>query len=107
MVAKHQEGISVDGVFESQNAEGTGAEFNKLRSGGINVLEDGSCYILHHKTIIIDDRVVITGSYNFTASAERDNDENLVIIDDATLARQYIEEFDRTYAQAETPTRCG
>ena len=70
------------------------------------MLEDGNCYILHHKVIIIDERMVITGSYNFTSSAERDNDENLVIVDDPQLARAYLDEFARVYAQAQTPTGC-
>ena len=82
------------------------ADFNRLKQSGVDVLEDGNCYILHHKVIIIDERTVITGSYNFTGSAERDNDENLVIIDDPTLARVYLDEFQRVYAQAQTPTRC-
>ncbi|MFL5804473.1 MAG: phospholipase D-like domain-containing protein [Roseiflexaceae bacterium] len=70
------------------------------------MLQDGNCYILHHKVSIIDERTVITGSYHFTSSAERDNDENLVIVDDPTLARAYLDEFERVYAQAQAPTRC-
>lgn len=106
MIAQVEAGLVVRGVFEKQNAGGSGADFNRLKAGGVDVLEDGNCYILHHKIIVIDDRTVITGSYNFTGSAERSNDENLMIIDDATLARAYLEEFARVYAQAQTPTRC-
>lgn len=107
MIRKRDQGLIVEGVFESQNAGGTGSEFGTLRSAGINVLEDGNCYILHHKTIIIDDHIVMTGSYNFTASAEQDNDENLLIIDDTTIAQQYLGEFDRMFALAKSPLRCG
>jgi phosphatidylserine/phosphatidylglycerophosphate/cardiolipin synthase-like enzyme len=106
MIAQVQAGRAVHGVFERQNAGGTGSAFSRLRQGGVDVLEDGNCYILHHKTIIIDERTVITGSYNFTNSAEKDNDENLVIVDDPTLARAYLDEFERVYAQAQVPTRC-
>jgi len=106
MIAKVKAGLTVRGVFESQNAGGTGAAFNRLKQGGVDVLEDGNCYILHHKVIIIDERTVITGSYNFTNSAERDNDENLVIVDDPILAQAYLDEFARVYAQAQAPTRC-
>jgi phosphatidylserine/phosphatidylglycerophosphate/cardiolipin synthase-like enzyme len=49
---------------------------------------------------------MITGSYNFTGSAERDNDENLVIVEDTALARAYLDEFKRVYAQAQSPMRC-
>ena len=106
MVAQSQAGLPVRGVFESQNAGGTGSVFGRLRQGGVDVLEDGNCYILHHKVIVIDQQTVITGSYNFTNSAERDNDENLVIVNDPALARAYIEEFELVYAQAQSPTRC-
>jgi phosphatidylserine/phosphatidylglycerophosphate/cardiolipin synthase-like enzyme len=106
MVAQAQSGMPVHGVFERQNAGGTGSAFSRLRQGGVDVLEDGNCYILHHKAIIVDERTVITGSYNFTNSAERDNDENLVIVDDPALARAYLDEFARVYAQAQAPTRC-
>jgi len=106
MIAKVRIGLPVRGVFESQNAGGTGSAFGRLKQGGVDVLEDGNCYILHHKVIVIDERTVITGSYNFTNSAERDNDENLVIVDDPNLARAYLDEFARVYAQAQAPTRC-
>ena len=87
MVAKLKAGLVVRGVFERQNAGGSGADFNRLKQGGVDVLEDGNCYILHHKVIVIDERTVITGSYNFTGSAEHDNDENLVIVDDPATFR--------------------
>jgi phosphatidylserine/phosphatidylglycerophosphate/cardiolipin synthase-like enzyme len=106
MVTKRKAGLVVRGVFETQNAGGSGADFGRLKQGGVDVLEDGNCYILHHKVIIIDARTVITGSYNFTSSAERDNDENLVMVDDPNLARAYLDEFERVYAQAQAPTRC-
>jgi len=106
MIAKVKAGLVVRGVFESQNAGGTGSDFNRLTQGGVDVLEDGNCYILHHKVIVIDERTVLTGSYNFIGSAEKDNDENLVIVDDPNLARAYVDEFERVYAQAQAPTRC-
>jgi phosphatidylserine/phosphatidylglycerophosphate/cardiolipin synthase-like enzyme len=106
MIAQAQAGVVVQGVFEKQNASGSGAKYAKLKSGGVSVLHDGNCYILHNKVIIIDEQTVITGSYNFTGSAEKSNDENLVIIDDPSIARAYLDEFNQTYAQAQTPTRC-
>jgi phosphatidylserine/phosphatidylglycerophosphate/cardiolipin synthase-like enzyme len=106
MIAKVRAGLMVRGVFETQNAGGSGADFNRLQQGSVDVLEDGNCYILHHKVIVIDERTVITGSYNFTSCAEKDNDENLVIIDDPAIARGYLDGFNRTYAQAQSPTRC-
>lgn len=107
LLERQSAGVTVQGVFENRNAGGTGAEFGALESEGVDVLEDGNCYTMHHKFFIIDDATVVTGSYNFTARAEDTNDENLLIIDNPTIAQQYREEFERVYSQAETPPRCG
>lgn len=45
--------------------------------------------LAHNKVIIIDDNTVITGSFNFTKSAQTKNAENLMIIRDKNLASQY------------------
>jgi phosphatidylserine/phosphatidylglycerophosphate/cardiolipin synthase-like enzyme len=106
MVAAAERGLIVQGVMESRNAGGQGSELSRLRRNGVEVLEDGNCYTMHHKVIVVDDRTVITGSYNFTSRAENVNDENLLIIDDPTIAGLYLAEFQRVYDQAQNPTRC-
>ncbi|MGD9001656.1 MAG: phospholipase D-like domain-containing protein [Anaerolineae bacterium] len=50
--------------------------------------------------IIIDDEKVITGSYNFTHSAEKHNDENVLIIHDPEVAGLFVQEFAYVYDQA-------
>ncbi len=45
MIDKKEAGLVVQGVFDRQSANGTGAEFQKLQSSGIDVLIDGNCYI--------------------------------------------------------------
>jgi phosphatidylserine/phosphatidylglycerophosphate/cardiolipin synthase-like enzyme len=55
---------------------------------------------MHHKVMIIDQQIVITGSYNFTNSAETRNDENLLILFNPDIAAQFMAEFQRVYAWA-------
>jgi phosphatidylserine/phosphatidylglycerophosphate/cardiolipin synthase-like enzyme len=105
--AQAKAGVAIQGVFETRNNGALGAEFPGLKRAGLDVLEDGNCYTLHSKTMVIDDRYVITGSFNFTANAEKSNDENLLLIDDPKLAQDYIAEFNRIYQQAQKPTQCG
>jgi phosphatidylserine/phosphatidylglycerophosphate/cardiolipin synthase-like enzyme len=107
MVERHWAGVEIKGVFETRNAKGQGSELKRFKDLGLKVLEDGNCYTMHHKVIIIDDDTVIAGSYNFSKRAEETNDENLLIIRSKAVARQYTEEFDRVYAKAENPTQCG
>ncbi len=99
--------VRVSGVVEKRNARGTGSVFAQLYEHGVDILEDGNCYNMHHKVMIIDDEIVITGSYNFTDNAENTNDENLAIIHDATIARFFLEEYARIRQQALEPTRCN
>ncbi|NJO06231.1 MAG: DUF1669 domain-containing protein [Chloroflexaceae bacterium] len=107
MLERHDVGIEVRGVFEKRNAEGLGSEYPALLDAGVDVLRDGNCYTMHHKFIVIDERTVITGSYNFSDRAENTNDENLVIIDSPAIAAQYLEEFERVYEQAVAQPPCG
>jgi phosphatidylserine/phosphatidylglycerophosphate/cardiolipin synthase-like enzyme len=50
--------------------------------------------IAHNKVIIIDGEMVITGSFNFTKSAQEKNAENVVIIRDPALAAPYTQNWD-------------
>lgn len=98
---KAKDGLRVFGVMdESQVKSNKGTEFDPFQQAGLQVYKDGNPGQMHHKVIIIDEKIVITGSYNFSASAERTNDENIVIIFDEPLAIQYLAEFERVYLRA-------
>ena len=49
---------------------------------------------------IVDAKTVVLGSFNFSQNAEEENDENLLVVDDAFLAQQFQAEFGRVYDQA-------
>ena len=87
--------MSVAGVFEKTGSETQYSEYGKMRKAKLDVLQDGNPYVMHHKVIIIDGRTVIFGSFNFTKNADKDNDENLLIIDDPALAKAFEAEFQR------------
>jgi phosphatidylserine/phosphatidylglycerophosphate/cardiolipin synthase-like enzyme len=55
---------------------------------------------MHHKVIVIDGGLLITGSYNFSRSAEERNDENVLFIFSPELADQYRMEFERVLVEA-------
>ncbi len=91
-------GVKVRGVMDAGQANGAGSRYQELRQAGVEVRLDGNPDRMHHKVIVIDGRTVITGSYNFSRSAETQNDENLIILHDADLAARYLEEFKRVFA---------
>ena len=57
---------------------------------------------MHHKVFIIDENIVITGSFNPTESADKRNDENILIIHDSIVAGKYLGEFDRVWKMAKS-----
>jgi phosphatidylserine/phosphatidylglycerophosphate/cardiolipin synthase-like enzyme len=69
----------------------------RLQQAGLDVRLDNSEGTLHHKLLLIDGRIIATGSYNFTRSAEQANDENVVIFDDPGAAALLQAEFKRLY----------
>jgi phosphatidylserine/phosphatidylglycerophosphate/cardiolipin synthase-like enzyme len=102
MLAKAAEGLNVAGVFEeSQYYANIGTEFDRLVDAGLNVRLDGNNRNMHHKIMIIDESIVIMGSYNFSRNAEEHNDENTLIIYNADIAAQYLTEFNRVYSKAQ------
>ncbi len=94
-------GLRLQGVFERRNSRASWSQLPTLRCAGADMRVDGNPNAMHHKVIIIDARTVITGSFNFSKSAARGNDENIVIIDDAAIAGLYLDEWRRIWHSAE------
>jgi phosphatidylserine/phosphatidylglycerophosphate/cardiolipin synthase-like enzyme len=98
MVNRQNAGVICRGVIH--NTLYFGSEYNSLLSAGVDVIStQTSTTITHHKYAIVDagdvnsDPIVITGSHNWSNSAEDDYDENLLIIHDKYIAHLYLEEF--------------
>lgn len=60
---------------------------------GIPVWIDSKPAIAHNKVMIIDEKEVITGSFNFTDGAQKRNAQNLAFIADTKLAKEFIENW--------------
>lgn len=102
IVARVKAGVKFRGAFDASQVESNiGGEYDFFRKAGYAVRLDGIPGLLHDKVMIIDRQVVITGSYNFTATAEKTNDENLVIIHDPAVAAQYLQHFNQVYSNAQ------
>lgn len=98
------DGLTVEGVMEAEQvASNEGTEYDPFALGGLDVRLDGNGGQMHHKVIIVDEIIVITGSYNFTNSAETRNDENLLIIYSPEIASQFLDEFKRVFGQTTQP----
>jgi phosphatidylserine/phosphatidylglycerophosphate/cardiolipin synthase-like enzyme len=102
MIERAAAGVKVMGVFDKdQYHSNQGTEFDRLKNAGLDIRLDGNPRLMHHKVIIIDGKVVVTGSYNFSYNAEQNNDENTLIIHNQEFAGEYLAEFQRIYLQAQ------
>lgn len=98
-------GVKVRGVMD--NNSDTGTQFGFFTTNGMDVhLKNGIAGLLHHKYAIIDQEkwdantAVITGSHNWSNSAETSNNENTLIIHDGRIANLYTQEFAKRYTES-------
>ena len=80
--------------------------FPDMIDWGMDVYLDSDNFTLHHKYMIIDgfnageESVLITGSHNWSTSAETRHNENTIIIYDSLIVNQYVQEFAARYKTA-------
>ncbi len=89
----HRRGVEVHAILDKSQRSEKYTAANLLIRAGIPVLIDASHAIDHNKVMIIDNDMVITGSFNFTKAAEERNAENLLAIRCKELAALYIENW--------------
>ncbi|MBM4422113.1 MAG: DUF1669 domain-containing protein [Chloroflexi bacterium] len=101
LIERAQAGVTVQGVYETRQVDaGSDESYTMLAQAGLPVLLDGNRYTMHHKFFVVDGRIVVTGSYNFTKAAEESNNENVLIIHDPAIAAQYTDEFFKVWQKA-------
>ena len=103
LVAAHNRGIKVRVLLDKSNLSDKYSKMQQMMDSGIDVSIDKVSGIAHNKVIILDERKVITGSFNFTKSADTRNAENVIIVNDKEVASKYLQNwFSRKAKNAST-----
>jgi len=89
LITAHNRGVDVKLIIDATNASSAHSAVKKLRTAGISVKVENYAGKMHNKSIIIDNKYIVTGSMNFSNSGEKKNDENVLIIEDTRLAIFY------------------
>lgn len=103
-------GIAIQGVYDSP-VDDEGEYLYKTTGWNTEVLEDGnydqvyengrsSGGLLHHKTMILDDKTLITGSYNYSLNARDKNRELMIQTNNQYIVSEFKKEFLRVYSQS-------
>jgi phosphatidylserine/phosphatidylglycerophosphate/cardiolipin synthase-like enzyme len=103
MIERKKNGVDVQGVFESTGSDTEFSEMIPLYCAKAPVRKDGNPAFMHHKVIVIDEHIVITGSLNFTDNADQQNNENVIIIDNADIAKLYLQDFQKVWDAGKDP----
>jgi phosphatidylserine/phosphatidylglycerophosphate/cardiolipin synthase-like enzyme len=101
LIKAHRRGVKVQLLQDEKSAGNNSDAINQLIAAGIEVRSDGKHAIQHNKVMLMDDDIVITGSYNFTKSAEVRNAENIIILKSAYAAKRYSDNWDTHWKHGE------
>lgn len=97
LLAAHHRGVQLRLLTDNDKLFDRGSDVRQLHDAGVAVRTDCTENHMHHKFAVADNRLVLTGSYNWTRSAARYNLENLLITPDSAVVARYAAEFERLW----------
>ncbi|MBU4511134.1 DUF1669 domain-containing protein [bacterium] len=93
LVKARERGVKVRLYLDQDQVDYKYSQSCFLVQKGLKARISTNNYIMHHKFAIIDNRLLLTGSYNWTFSANNRNDENLMVIDDPEIIEIFQNQF--------------
>jgi cardiolipin hydrolase len=99
LLAAHHRGIRIRVITDNDKANDLGSDIGRIETAGVPVRIDRTPFHMHHKFAIFDGRRLLNGSYNWTRGAARDNQENIVVTDDAALIALFTGAFEALWGQ--------
>ena len=93
LVEAARRGVKVEVILDKSQRREHYAAAALLAQAGVPVEIDAAHAIAHNKVMVIDGETILTGSFNFTESAEERNAENLLVVRDPVLAAQYAKNW--------------
>lgn len=100
LIDAHNRGVDVKVVMEKDNVNGIGSEYYNLKAAGVSAKWDSNSALMHDKFMVVDGKVLLTGSFNWSTSAVDSNNENLVVIRSTAWANAFKANFQFVYGAA-------
>jgi len=99
IIAVKKRGARVRIISDDQQAESRGSDVHRLgRDYGVPYVLDNNPSYMHNKFAVVDGKVVITGSYNWSKGARFDNRENILITNSPECLQMYHQEFEKLWS---------
>ena len=93
LLRAQQRGVKVQVLLDKKSSQTNRYVIDLFEAAALPVKFDGAHAIAHNKVMVIDASVVVTGSYNFTNSADTRNAENILVLRSPDLAKSYRENW--------------
>ncbi len=93
LLSAAKKGIKVAVVYDRKSAKDKYSQIPRLQKAGVKTIADKVQGISHNKIMIIDKKIVVTGSFNWTVAAEKRNSENIIFLANSKLAEEYIKNW--------------
>lgn len=100
LIAAHNRGVEVKVIFDYSQSKMDYSVDEKLSDAGIEIKRSDGSGLMHNKFCIVDEGVVIGGSFNYSVNADENNDENLLIIFSEEIAAKFLNEFNEIWEQS-------
>jgi phosphatidylserine/phosphatidylglycerophosphate/cardiolipin synthase-like enzyme len=97
IISAKSRGLDVRIIADDEKENDPGSDIQRFRDAGIPVRIDRNPSHMHHKFALFDGSLLLTGSYNWTRSAAKENRENFLITSDARLIGAYAAAFERLW----------
>jgi len=97
LVQHHKNGVNVRIITDNETSASQGSDIQTLRNAGIPVRMDDTPYFMHNKFCVIDDQLLLSGSYNWTSSAYSKNNENIIVTNNEKLLKQFDKYFEELW----------
>ena len=97
LIQAKNRGVKVQVLLDKSNVSDKWSKMMDLVNANVSVRIDKVSGIAHNKVIIIDEQKVITGSFNFTNAADKRNAENVIIINNKSVAKEYLNNWQDRY----------
>ena len=99
LIYKHKQGVSVKIITDNDKLFDKGSDIIRLAAAGILIKVDVTDNHMHHKFAIFDGKRTLTGSYNWTRSAEKYNHENVLITESTDVMKEFKREYDALWSE--------
>lgn len=93
----HRRGVQVRIITDRSQSYEDGSQIGTFRAEGIPIRCNSSTFLMHHKFVLLDRKMLINGSFNWTKTATLGNHENILVTNSFHIVQPFIEEFDRLW----------